>query len=90
MASIDDRALPRGKAEHATQITRLREMPVTPHPFRAINSWFENQEVKEIIEEAWMTFLEPNQFYKLIKKVKVIKLNLKNWEIANGDPRRLM
>lgn len=41
------------------------------------------------MENAWSIMLVGNPLFKLISKLKNVKLHLKKWAIEKGDPRKL-
>jgi len=42
-----------GMSYHVALITRLKDLMGSWKPFRAFNSWFKKQEVRNLIQEAW-------------------------------------
>lgn len=63
-----------GTSDHLAQITRLREIGGRMYLFRAFNSWWKKEEVKELAREAWNLEVTDNLLYKVVMKLKNIKI----------------
>lgn len=66
-----------GTSNHMVQITWLKEALMSRKLFPVFNSWFDKQEVREIIDGACRISPVGNQLFKLMVKLKNVKLHLK-------------
>lgn len=77
-----------GTSDHSAQIIRLRELEGSKRQFRIFNSWLNRDDVIDMVREAWSPEITGNPLFRVISKLKRVKLSIKRWALNQGDPRK--
>ncbi|KAK1298314.1 hypothetical protein QJS10_CPB14g00920 [Acorus calamus] len=71
-----------GLSDHSALLVRLTPEVLSGHkPFKCFNMWFSHPTFTEVVENAWLTEVEGTPQYRLAKKLQLVKLALKKWNI---------
>ncbi|KAK1303264.1 hypothetical protein QJS10_CPB11g00610 [Acorus calamus] len=71
-----------GFSDHSALLVRLTPEVLSGHkPFKCFNMWFSHPTFTEVVENAWLTEVEGTPQYRLAKKLQLVNLALKKWNI---------
>ncbi|KAK1316559.1 hypothetical protein QJS10_CPA05g01577 [Acorus calamus] len=69
-----------GISDHSPmKVTFIPVFPTGPKPFKYFEMWESHPSFKIIVEYAWNTEVSGSPLYKLVKKLSITKLALKQW-----------
>lgn len=82
--------LQRDISDHCPLLLRISYQNWGPKPFRFLNCWFDDKRFRGFVEKTWHeTKIEGRGAFVLMEKLKVMKTNLKKWNLeVFGDVNR--
>lgn len=54
-------------------------MDFGPNPFKFYNAWVAEDDFNDIVKNAWMTQVQGTKMLQVVKKLKLVKVALRNW-----------
>ncbi|KAH7851180.1 hypothetical protein Vadar_008241 [Vaccinium darrowii] len=79
-------------SDHSAILLNLRSVPAKRRvPFRFDARWVENEEVHEVIRQAWANPVHGSQSFMVVKKIQACRASLSNWKRRKrADSRQII